>query len=112
MQALFAAYRLGNGKLYGHINPTKTATRFLEFCRYMRSLYPPKIRIAIVRGNFSPRLTTNKDTWVATGPRPTTSNWPARHPTARGRVTSRPNSPPSATSLDGAGHASRKSRLA
>ena len=38
---LFAAYELGEDKLYGHIKPRKTRTRFLEFCRYLRSLYPP-----------------------------------------------------------------------
>ena len=46
---LFAAYELGEDKLYGHIKPRKTRTRFLEFCRYLRSLYPPDVRVAIVR---------------------------------------------------------------
>lgn len=58
--------------------------RFLEFCRYLRSLYPPKIRIAIVLGNFSPHLTTKKDTrvgdWAAVNHvelayTPTNSSW-------------------------------------
>ena len=61
---LFAAYDLGRDKLYGHIKPKKNRTRFLEFCRYLRSLYPPEIRIAIVLDNFSPHLTTKKDTRV------------------------------------------------
>ncbi|GAA0691017.1 hypothetical protein GCM10009548_73570 [Streptomyces malaysiensis subsp. malaysiensis] len=39
-------------------------TRFLEFCRYLRSLYPPTMRIAIVLDGFSPHLTTKKDTRV------------------------------------------------
>jgi hypothetical protein len=30
---LFAAYELGEDKLYGHIKPRKTRARFLEFCR-------------------------------------------------------------------------------
>ena len=51
---LFAAYELGEDKLYGHIKPRKTRTRFLEFCRYLRSLYPPSVPIAIVCDNFSP----------------------------------------------------------
>jgi transposase len=38
----------------------QTRARFLEFCRYLRSLYPPEIRIAIVCDNFSPHLTTRK----------------------------------------------------
>jgi transposase len=39
---LFAAYELGEDKLFGHIKPRKTRTRFLEFCRYLRSLYPAR----------------------------------------------------------------------
>ena len=63
---LFAAYELGEDKLYGHIKPRKTRTGFLEFCRYLRSLYPPSTRIAIICDNFSPHLTTAKDTRVGT----------------------------------------------
>jgi transposase len=58
---LFAAYDLAEDRLYGHIKPRKTRTRFLEFCRYLRSLYPPQVRLAIVCDNFSPHLTTRKD---------------------------------------------------
>jgi hypothetical protein len=58
---LFAAYDLAEDRLYGHIKPRKTRTRFLEFCRYLRSLYPPAVRIAIVCDNFAPHLTTRKD---------------------------------------------------
>ena len=62
---LFAAYELGEDKLYGHIKPRKTRARFLEFCRYLRSLYPLSTRIAIVCDNFSPHLTTAKDARIA-----------------------------------------------
>ncbi len=58
---LIAAYDLGEDKLYGHVKPRKTRTRFLEFCRYLRSLYPPDVRMAIICDNFSPHLTTAKD---------------------------------------------------
>jgi transposase len=58
---LFAAYDLAEDKLYGHIKPRKTRARFLEFCRYLRSLYPPQVRISIICDNFSPHLTTRKD---------------------------------------------------
>src|SRR5262249_50092473 len=58
---LFAAYELGEDKLLGHIKPRKNRARFLEFCRYLRSLYPPEIRIAIICDNFSPHLTTRTD---------------------------------------------------
>jgi transposase len=69
---LFAAYELGEDKLFGHIKPRMTRTRFLEFCRYLRSLYPPETKIAIVCDNYSPHLTTAKDRRV--GQRATTSN--------------------------------------
>ncbi|MGA4688685.1 transposase [Rhodococcus sp. AB351] len=57
---LFAAYNLGEDKLYEHVKATKNRTKFLEFCRYLRSLYSADVRIAIVRDNFSPHLTTSK----------------------------------------------------
>ena len=81
---LLAAYDLHEDKLYGHIKPRKTRTRFLEFCRYLRSLYPPAVRIAIICDNFSPHLTTAKDTrvgaWAAASNvelayTPTNSSW-------------------------------------
>jgi transposase len=58
---LLAAYELGEDRLFGHVKPRKTRTRFLEFCRYLRSLYPPEIRIAVICDNFSPHLTTRRD---------------------------------------------------
>ena len=61
---LMAAYDLNEDKIYGHIKTKKDRTTFLEFCRYLRTLYPPEIRIAIVMDNFSPHLSTNKDTRV------------------------------------------------
>jgi transposase len=81
---LFAAYELGEDKLFGHVKPRKTRTRFLEFCRYLRSLYPAEIRIAIVCDNYSPHLSTRKDarvgTWAAANNvefayTPTNSSW-------------------------------------
>jgi transposase len=61
---LMAAYDLNEDKIYGHIKTKKDRTTFLEFCRYLRSLYPPEIRMAIVMDNFSPHLSTKKDTRV------------------------------------------------
>jgi transposase len=81
---LFAAYELGEDKLFGHIKPRKTRARFLEFCRYLRSLYPLTARIAIICDNFSPHLSTAKDTRVGTWAKlnnveiaytPTNSSW-------------------------------------
>lgn len=61
---LLAAYDLNQDKIYGHIKMKKDRTTFLEFCRYLRTLYPPHIRIALVMDNFSPHLSTKKDTRV------------------------------------------------
>jgi transposase len=58
---LLAAYDLSRDRLYGRVKTTKGRTQFLEFCRYLRSLYPPGVRIAIVLDNFSPHLSTRKD---------------------------------------------------
>jgi transposase len=57
---LFAAYDVSKDQLYGHIKKTKTRSKFLEFCRYLRSLHPAEVRIAIVCDNFSPHLTTKR----------------------------------------------------
>ncbi|MFD4988698.1 IS630 family transposase [Streptomyces sp. NPDC058374] len=81
---LFAALDLTRDRLYGHIKPVKRRTQFLEFCRYLRTLYPPETRIAIVCDNFSPHLTTKKcqrvGTWAAANNveiayTPTNSSW-------------------------------------
>jgi transposase len=61
---LFAGYDLSSDKLYGHITARKGRTEFLAFCRYLRSLHPPHVRIAIVLDNFSPHLSTKTDTRV------------------------------------------------
>ncbi|MDA8263900.1 MAG: IS630 family transposase [Actinomycetota bacterium] len=58
---LLAAYDLGQDKLYGHVKTKKDRTTFLAFCRYLRTLYPPTVRIGIVLDNFSPHLSTKRD---------------------------------------------------
>jgi transposase len=58
---LIAGYDLATDRLYGHIKTRKTRTEFLAFCRYLRSLHPPAVRIALVLDNFSPHLTTKTD---------------------------------------------------
>jgi transposase len=81
---LFAALDLGTDKMYGHIKKRKRRGEFLQFCRYVRSLHPPQVRIAIVCDNFSPHLTTGKDNrvgrWAAASNAeiaytPTNSSW-------------------------------------
>lgn len=61
---LLAGYDLSRDKLYGHVKTRKSRVEFLAFCRYLRSLHPPQVRIAIVLDNFSPHLSTKTDTRV------------------------------------------------
>ncbi len=63
---LFGALDLASGKMYGHVKTARGAAQFLEFCRYLRSLYPPQVRIAVICDNYSPHLTTRKDKRVGT----------------------------------------------
>jgi transposase len=58
---LIAGYDLATDRLYGHVTKRKGRTQFLAFCRYLRSLYPPDVRIGIVLDNFSPHLSTKTD---------------------------------------------------
>ena len=61
---LMAGYDLSRDKIYGHVTKRKGRTEFLAFCRYLRSLHPANVRIAIVCDNFSPHLSTKTDTRV------------------------------------------------
>ncbi|GAB3179520.1 transposase [Streptomyces incanus] len=81
---LFAACDLGKDKLHGHIKKTKNRSKFLEFCRYPRSLYPADVRTAVVCDDFFPHLTTKRcrrvADWAAAGNvelaySPTNSSW-------------------------------------
>lgn len=58
---LMAALDLRTDRMYGHVKLNKNRTTFLAFCRYLRTLYPSEVRIAIVMDNFSPHLSTKKD---------------------------------------------------
>ncbi len=58
---LLAGYDLSTDRLYGHVKLRKDRTQFLTFCRYLRSLPPPEVRIAIVLDNFSPHRSTKTD---------------------------------------------------
>ena len=61
---LLAGYDLSTDRLYAHVKIRKSRTEFLAFCRYLRALHPPEVRIAIVLDNFSPHLTTKTDARV------------------------------------------------
>ena len=51
---LLSAYDVGRDRLYGHVRRRKTRADFLAFCRYVRSLYPPAVRLHFILDNFSP----------------------------------------------------------
>jgi hypothetical protein len=61
---LFAAYDLSWDKRYGHVKARKRRGELLTFLRYLPSLYPRQVRLAIVLDNASPHLTTKRDTRV------------------------------------------------
>jgi transposase len=56
-----AVYDLSRDRLYGHVKPRNRRGEFLTFCRSVRSLSPPGVRLAIVLDNASPHLTTRHD---------------------------------------------------
>ena len=58
---LLAAYDLSRDRLYGHVKPRKRRGEFLVFLRYVRSLYPPAVRLGLVLDNYSPHLSTRED---------------------------------------------------
>src|SRR4029453_1237264 len=47
VRPLLAPYHLSRDRLYGHIKPRKRRGEFLVFCRYLRTLYPPGVRLGI-----------------------------------------------------------------
>lgn len=51
MRHLFAAYNLIDDKLFGHVKLRKKRVWFMKLCRYLRSLHPADVRIAIVCDN-------------------------------------------------------------
>jgi hypothetical protein len=55
---LLAAYDLSRDGLYGHIKPGKRRGEFLAFLRYVRTLYPPGVRLGVVLDNASAHLST------------------------------------------------------
>jgi transposase len=61
---LMAGLDLSRDKLYGHVTKRKGRTQFLTFCRYLRSLYPTDVQIAIICDNFSPHQSTRVDSRV------------------------------------------------
>ena len=62
---LISAYDVGADHLYGHIKKRKGRVEFLEFCRYVRSLYPSQIRLHFVLDNFSAHKGEKVRQWAA-----------------------------------------------
>lgn len=61
---LLAAYDVARDRLYGHIKKRKGRTEFMEFCRYIRSLYPQEVRLHFVLDNFSPHKGDQVRDWA------------------------------------------------
>jgi transposase len=53
---MFGALDVGRDRLYGHVKVKKRRVEFLAFCRYLRALYPPEVRLHFVLDNFSAHL--------------------------------------------------------
>ena len=99
MRHLLAGYDLSRDRLYGHVTTHKGRVEFLAFCRYLRSLYPPDVRIAIVLDSFSPHLSTHRDRRVGQGRASSTSSRFAELTASQADalyelITERPGSPP------------------
>jgi len=62
---LIAGYDVGADRLYGHIKKRKSRVEFLAFCRYIRTLHPPEVRLHLVLDNFSPHLGQQMRDWAA-----------------------------------------------
>ena len=79
-----AGYDLSADKLYGHVTKHKGRVEFLAFCRYLRSLHPPEVRIAIVLDTSARTARPRRTPASGTGPPVTTSNSPTSRSTAPG----------------------------
>jgi len=96
---LMAAYDLNKDKPYGHVKITKDRTAFLEFCRYLQTLYPPHVGFAFAMDNFSPHLSTRVDTRVGGWAKANDVELAYVQPTRHGSTGSRTSSRRCATSL-------------
>jgi hypothetical protein len=61
---LLAAYDVSRDRLSGHIKKRKGRAEFIEFCRYVRSLYPPEVRLHFVLDKFSPHKGEQVRDWA------------------------------------------------
>ncbi len=71
---LLAALDMHKDRLCGYINQRKNRTEFLAFCWYLRDLYPPETRIAIVTDDFTLTCRRRRTSASASGPGRTTSS--------------------------------------
>jgi transposase len=62
---LLSAYDVSRDRLYGHVKNRKGRIEFMQFCRYIRSLYPADVRLHFVLDNFSPHKGEQVRDWAA-----------------------------------------------
>ena len=53
--------KIRTSEILRNVRRRKTRVDFLGFCRYVRSLHAPEVRLHFVLDNFSPHLSTKKD---------------------------------------------------
>ena len=75
---------LTRDRLYGPVKTRKGRLEFLAFCRYLRSLYPAQVRLALVLDNFNPHLSARRDQQVAHRAAANNVVWPTSRSTPRG----------------------------
>jgi transposase len=61
---LLSAYDVSRDRLYGHVKKHKGRIEFIQFCRYIRSLYPPDVQLHFVLDNFSPHKGKQVRDWA------------------------------------------------
>lgn len=62
---LLSAYDVGADRLYGHVERRKRRVEFLAFCRYVRTLCPPGVRLCFVLDSLSPHKGEKVSSWAA-----------------------------------------------
>lgn len=61
---LFSALDVGSNKMYGHIKKRKRFNEFLQYLKYLRSLYPAKERLYFIYDNYSPHKKEEVLAWI------------------------------------------------
>lgn len=61
---LLAALDHSRDRLHGHVKKRKRWKEFLPFLKYLRSLYPPAVKLYVIQDNFSPHRRREVREWA------------------------------------------------